>query len=242
MGRLGVVRVAASACMAVAVWSAPSSAQHLERVAATRPLAVGEQLPGLPAKFWANVIGDAGRLPDHERLVVLATDGRVLAVLDGGEDAVDIPVSLDGLLEDATTPLVLAHNHPADTSLSGADLALLGRPSVERVVALGHDGSVFEATAGPAFLDRVAFARVYPALEARLKARLAGEAALAGAAPGTGFDQFSHVMALILARAGVIHYRARLSVAQLARTTEYAAWTDRIVTAEAARVRPMLVK
>lgn len=242
MGRPGRIRAATSACMAVAVWSAPIAGQRVERVATTRPLAVGEQLPGLPARFWVRLIGDAGQLPVHERLVVLTTDGRVLAVLDGGSDAVDIPASVDALLDDTTTPLVLAHNHPADTSLSGADLALLGRPSVERVVAVGHDGSVYEATAGPGFVDRALFARLYPALEARLKTRLAGESAWAGATPGAAFDQFSHLMALILARAGIIQYRARLSVGQLTRAAEYAAWTDRIVTTEAARVWPTSTK
>jgi len=103
---------------------------------------VGEQLPNLPSRFWTQLIGDAGRLPMHERLVVIATDGRVLAVADGRSDTVLIPEPLLPLLESPAMRVVLAHNHPANTSLSGADLEMLDHRGVERVVALGQPWTI----------------------------------------------------------------------------------------------------
>lgn len=196
-------------------------------------LPVGEQLPGLPGRFWVRLIGDAGRLPQHERLVVLASDGRVLDVVEGGDDSVVVPEKVDGMLASSDARLVLAHNHPASTSLSGADLAQLDRKNVERVVALGHDGSVYEAMLGAHFSGPSVGAVLYPQVEARVLARLTMEAARVGASPRTGYDQFSHLVALVLGRAGVIDYRFRMSVSA---TTQYMAdadWIERLVASEA---------
>ena len=201
---------------------------------------VGEQLPGMPSRFWVQLIGGSGRLPDQERLVVLATDGRVLGVVEGNQDAVRFPELVDVLLDDGGTRVVLAHNHPAGTSLSGADLALLGRRGVDRVVAVGNDGSVYEATAGPRFVRATTVARLFPQVEAHVRERLPFEAARAGVPPGAGFEFFSHVVASAFARAGAIHYRSQMSPSVMARYLPDAAWLDRLVSDEASRLAAQL--
>ena len=45
--------------------------------------------------------------------------------------------------------VVLVHNHPANAGLSAADTQQLAKPGVAAIVAVGHDGSVFIASAGP---------------------------------------------------------------------------------------------
>jgi len=206
-----------------------------------RPRApVGEQLPGMPSRFWVQLIGGPSGLPDHERLIVLTTDGRVLGAVEGDANAVRFPAVVDAMLEAGSVRLVLAHNHPASTSLSGADLVLLGRPGVERVVAVGNDGSVYEATAGPRFVRESTILRLFPAIEARVRERLPLEAARAGVPPGAGFEFFSHVVASILARADVINYRSRMSASVMARYLTDATWLDRLVSTEASRLTAQL--
>ncbi len=197
---------------------------------------VGEQLPGMPSRFWIQLIGDDGRLPDRERLVVLTTDGRVLGVVDGDDCGVRFPPRIDALLSSGSVHVVLAHNHPKSTSLSGADLALLGRRGVERVVAVGNDGSVYEATAGRRFVEAATVARLFPEVEARVRARLPLAAMGAGVPAEAGFDYFSHLVASAFARANVIDYRWRMSASAAAGYVVDAAWLDRIVSSETAHL------
>lgn len=197
---------------------------------------VGELLPGMPSRFWVQLIGGPGRLPDRERLVVAATDGRLLGVADGDHNAVRFPEIVDVLLEAGSVRVVLAHNHPANTSLSGADLALLGRRGVERVVAVGNDGSVYEAMAGRRFVDPTTIATLFPEVEARLWERLPLEAVRVGVPPGAGFEFFSHLVASVFARAGAITYRSRMSSSLMARYLPDAVWLDQLVSAEATRL------
>ncbi len=206
-----------------------------------RPRApVGEQLPGMPSRFWVQLIGGPSGLPDHERLIVLTTDGRVLGAVEGDNNAVRFPPVVDAMLEAGSLRVVLAHNHPASTGLSGADLVLLGRPGVERVVAVGNDGSVYEATAGRRFVQESTIVTLFPEIEARVRERLPLEAARAGVPAGAGFEFFSHIVASVFARAGVIDYRSRMSASVMARYLPDSTWLDRLVSTEASRLMVQL--
>ena len=107
-------------------------------------------------------------------------------------------------------------------------------------MAVGNDGSVYEATAGPRFVSESTILRLFPAIEARVRERLPLEAARAGVPPGAGFEFFSHVVASILARADVINYRSRMSASVMARYLTDATWLDRLVSTEASRLTAQL--
>ena len=53
---------------------------------------------------------------------------------------------------------VLVHNHPSSVGLSAADIGQLSKPGVAAIVAIGHDGSVFVASAGRA-MNRISWKR-----------------------------------------------------------------------------------
>lgn len=54
--------------------------------------------------------------------------------------------------------LELSHNHPSSSSLSGADLHFATQKGISRVVAVGHDGSVYSASVNE---ERKVFSRFY---------------------------------------------------------------------------------
>lgn len=193
----------------------------------------------MPSRFWIRLL-DAPGSWDRESLVVLTTDGRVLGRVEGDRDTVAFPGTLDELLDAGQDRLVLAHTHPANTSLSGADLCVLLRRGVERVVAIGGDGSVYEATTGRRTVTRVTGARLFADVEARVRERLPIEAARAGAPPGAGFEFFSHLVASAFARAGVITYRVQMSATLVSRYVLDARWLDGIIATEASRLVALL--
>lgn len=197
---------------------------------------IGEQLPGLSSTYWSHVLQDGGRLPDTERLVVVASDGRMLDIVDGGEASVDIPVRFDPGLRDGSLQVVLAHNHPMNTSLSGADVALLARPGVQRVVALANDGSLYEAGAGSRADGPNILPTVYPIIEARVLERIPVEAVHAGVPADAGFSNASHLIATVLDRAGLIRYRSRMSVSRTAVYVDQQTWLNRVIDVESRRL------
>ncbi len=239
MTRAGGVRRltigAVSTIVAIAAWHAPSvTAQTVTPAKALH--GIGEQLPGLPSRYWNDVLANGDRLPDTERLVVVATDGRMLDIIDGAEASVDIPEQFDPMLRDGSLQVVLAHNHPMNTSLSGADLSLLAKPGVQRVVALGNDGSLYEASAGWRADTLTALPILYPIIEARVLKRIPVEAGHAGVPTNAGFDNASHLIASVLDRAGFIQYRSRMSVSRTAVYVDQGTWLNRVIDSESRRL------
>ncbi|MBA1148322.1 hypothetical protein H0Z60_14795 [Ectothiorhodospiraceae bacterium WFHF3C12] len=53
------------------------------------------------------------------------------------------------LFDDSSRAIELVHNHPSSSSLSFADLNLATRPGVYRIVAVGHDESLYSARLSP---------------------------------------------------------------------------------------------
>src|SRR5262245_10236495 len=106
---------------------------------------------GLPGSFWRTAIGNGGPMPGFERLLAVGNDGLVLAESNGDEHHVLLPEALSLRLSQGAVHATLVHNHPGGVSLSGNDLSQLGKPGVDRVIAVSPDGSVFEASAGSKF-------------------------------------------------------------------------------------------
>ncbi len=97
--------------------------------------------------------------------------------------------------------LELVHNHRTSSSLSLPDLILTTLPGVERVVAVGHDGSVY---AGRALVDRRALERVYRKVSERLIRRL--RAMVTAGDLDADNRVWSYALNTGLARAGQIEY------------------------------------
>ena len=99
------------------------------------------------ARAW--VVGQ-GKVKGTEHLVVYDANTGKEVVRWGSElrDRIEIPAAASKLMDERSATLVFHHNHPDSLSLSPADLSLLSRPGVAKIVAHGHDGSVFSATRG----------------------------------------------------------------------------------------------
>jgi hypothetical protein len=160
----------------------------------------------LSGTFWRGVLSNGRPMPRVERLLVIDRDGVVLAEADGETDHVMLPEGAFRLLSSVDVQATLVHNHTDVVSLSGTDLGQLGKPGVARVIAVGPDGSVFEATAGTRF-DHETFEALYLKVLTDLKGRVNREARREGVDLGPIYPNLSHLVALALDRAGVIRYR-----------------------------------
>jgi hypothetical protein len=141
-------------------------------------------------------------------VLIVAPDGEVLETLDG-PSPVAIPTQLSPILADAAKPVLLVHNHPASTGLSESDLALLAHPGVRTVIAVGHDGSLYQASMNVR-IDSASFERsVYDVACTLLEEAMHWEKVPFD--PHIAQENFAHLVALVLARAGVIEYRAALA-------------------------------
>jgi hypothetical protein len=144
---------------------------------------------------------------DGERLIAVTPDGRIMAELEGAGAQVALGVALDARLLQPGADIVLVHNHPSSTGLSMDDLGQLAKPGVLAVVAIGSDGSVYAAAAGPRFPGDRFRDYVY------VPARAAAERELRFNAAGNTTELrafLAHVMSLALAQARVIVYQATL--------------------------------
>lgn len=149
-----------------------------------------------------------------ERLLAVTVNGQLLASVDGASSHVALGPALDEQCQQPGAGIVLVHNHPSSTGLSADDLSQLAKPGVAAIVAIGHDGSIYSAAAArryPAgqFVEKVYTpARADADKEMRVQRTSLADARLA--------DWMPHVMALALAKAGVIEYQATLAADRLA--------------------------
>jgi len=161
---------------------------------------------GLSGSYWRSVIGNGGPMPGFERLLVIGRDGAVLGEVNGGENDVLVPEGLCALLSTGSVRATLVHNHPGGVSLSARDLSQLAKAGVDRVIAVSPDGSVFEAARGPRF-DLSTFDTLYDRVLAEAADRVNREAQRDGVDLARLYPNLTHLGALALDRAGVIHYR-----------------------------------
>jgi hypothetical protein len=165
--------------------------------------------PDFWATWWvanADVKGLA-----RERLLVVGPDGNILDAAEGDRSRLELPLRLAPLLGNPASRVRLIHNHPDSNGLSLLDLDLLRLPGVHRIIAIGHDGSAYEAGAGARY-------NVMPIQQVHAAARRAFDAAVARYGrmlpKRVPIEHRAHLTALILTRAGVIEYSATLGKAR----------------------------
>jgi hypothetical protein len=195
----------------------------------------GGRTDGLNGNYWKTALAGNTQLPVHERLMVVAPGGRVLDVVDGEDKRVALPVWLDAALNDEATRATLVHNHPSDVSLSCADLRQLARPGVERVIALGNDGSVFEATAGSHFGTELLDESSCRSLLASVTTRLLNEVEPVAGQTFPVTQYVPHLLSSVLHRLQVIDYRVTPSVQVRVDLNRYQWPFDRVVAVTASR-------
>lgn len=197
-----VVRVLVAGLAAVAAAAGPAAAQAVPHAV----LAVQPRFETRPAD-WRDALTQGGRLPPHERLVVVTPDGGIVRIVEGEETQVNLPADLQAALATGALRATLVHNHLADRGLSCADFRQLAKPGVAQVVAVGGRGSVFEAAAGPEYDARLFDAASCRDLFDRVATQLSAQLGAMLGPRSEPVDQVPHVVARALASAGVIVYR-----------------------------------
>jgi hypothetical protein len=166
--------------------------------------------PGEGPRHWLERLGAFDSGLARERLLAVTRDGLVVRALDGDAAHVKMTVDFDDELRREGAGLVLVHNHPSSSSLSGDDLSHLGKAGVAAVVAIGHDGSVYAAARGPRFDALLCGGERYSAVREDVGKLLVREA---DAADVKRFltESSTHLAALALARSRYLEYVARLA-------------------------------
>gem|GEM_PF-5424921 len=172
--------------------------------------AIAREWPGLERNAARYVLSE-GMKDGMEHLSAFdAVTGKEMGKFTSGlEGRVAIPESLVRKLDDKSVAAELHHNHPASVSISGRDLEYLARPGVHRVVAHGHDGSVFSAMRGEG-IKQLGMASNAARMEVISQLRVRGiESDVLDA-------HLAHLTNLALDRAGIIRYSFSLAAQQKA--------------------------
>ena len=142
-----------------------------------------------------------------ERLIAVTAHGDILAEIDGAGSHVVLGVALDARCLQPGAEIVLVHNHPSSTGLSLYDLGQLAKPGVRAIVAIGHDGSLYAAAAGPRYPGDQFGDHMYLPARAEAEGELRRVAAYT-----TDLRAFlPHVMSTALAQAGVPEFASERS-------------------------------
>ncbi|HKW01220.1 MAG TPA: hypothetical protein VJN96_15450 [Vicinamibacterales bacterium] len=186
---------------------------------------------------WLDRLGAWEGGPAHERLLAVTETGAVVHSLDGDANSVVITPEFDhDLLQDGAS-LVLVHNHPTGTSLSGNDLSHLGKSGVLAVVAIGHDGSIYAASRGARFDALWCEADRYGVLRKDVRWAMLLEGTFTEGLQYPFESYAAHLAALALFKAGVIDYSVRMAPGRRAAYDERRTAFGRIAEFAAARVR-----
>ena len=155
---------------------------------------------------WLDRLGVSRDGSQTERLIAVDLTGKILMARHGDGSFVRVDPELDDLLLRPDMAIVLIHNHPASVGLSLNDMRHLTKPGIVAIVAIGHDGSVYIASAGPR-IDRPWFAdQQYAVAFAAVRNQLRIEWPAGRLSIASGDAHTSHLVALTLARAGVVRY------------------------------------
>src|SRR5262245_35125573 len=208
MGRVNGLRTAG---VVVGVMLAAGVAAAQGPRADLKGLASDLRLTGGGVQSWMDALGVSGNASATERLLAVTRDGRRIASRDGSRQHVPLGAEFDQQLLTAGAGITLVHNHPGSVGLSADDLLQLAKAGVVAVIAIGHDGSVYMAAAGPRF-DRDRFEDLqYAPVRAEVERKLREARASAAIAPAVSDAYQAHVVSLALAKAHVIEYRATLA-------------------------------
>ena len=102
--------------------------------------------PGTPIarQAQAHVLA-RGKENGNEHLVAIDDKGKIVKQIGGHEKFVELPPDVVEHLVKPDTSIVVHHNHPKDSTLSDADISMLGMPGLHAVWAHGSEGTVSRA-------------------------------------------------------------------------------------------------
>lgn len=171
-----------------------------------RGLVASLGLTGRGVASWLERLGGADSSQSVECLLAVHVSGQPVQTRLGDAASVRVDAELDELLLRPGRSIVLVHNHPSSVGLSGPDLGQLAKPGVAAVVAIGHDGSVFAASAGPRMRGDFLESQQYVQAKSEITRRLRAEWSSSGMSAGVSDAQLSHLVSLALAKARIIEY------------------------------------
>ena len=194
----------ASWVMLVIVTGASGEAAHEGPVDPAK-LAVTLDLTEGGVRRWLDRLGVSGDGPPTERLLAVSLTGQLVeSVMAGARWCVSIR-NLTARFASGRC-LSFCRQPSRQRGLSAADMQQLARPGVAAIVAVGHDGSVFIASAGPR-LNRDFFeVRQYAPAQAEVRKRLRGEWPSGRVSVAVSDAHFSHLVTLVLAKANIVQY------------------------------------
>jgi hypothetical protein len=171
-----------------------------------RGLVAGLGVTGRGVAMWLERLGASDSSQPAERLLALQLSGEPVLTRRGDASSVLVDAELDEILLRHGRSIVLLHNHPSSVGLSGPDLGQLAKPGVAAVVAIGHDGSVFAAAAGPNMRGDFLESEQYVRAKSEVAARLRAEGASGGLSAVVRDMHTSHLVSLAMAKARIIEY------------------------------------
>lgn len=170
-------------------------------------LVAGLDLTGRGVNRWLERLGAAVGGPPVERLLVVRLTGEDVLARQGNASSVHVDAEIDDdFLLRPGTAVVLVHNHPTSVGLSGPDLGQLAKPGVAAVIAIGHDGGVFVASAGRRMDRDFLESRQYASAKAEVARRLRAEWPSGSVSVAVSDAHLSHLVSLVMAKAGIIDY------------------------------------
>jgi hypothetical protein len=155
---------------------------------------------------WLDELGVTADQPPTERLLAVKITGERLFDRHGESSSVVVDPELDDARHRPGLAVVLVHNHPTNGGLSVADMGQLAKPGVAAIVAIGHDGSVFIASAGPRFDQDFFEKRQCTLASTDVAKRLRVEWASRGVSVAASDAHFNHLVTLALAKAQMVQY------------------------------------
>lgn len=113
------------------------------------------------------------------------------------------------LLKDSGRAIELVHNHPSSSSLSFADLNLATSPGLHRIVAVGHDDSVYSARVRPS--ARRGLRTAYERAEKVARSNLVDAVRAREVSAAQASMLHGHIINSALGKAGIIEYELERS-------------------------------
>ena len=152
-----------------------------------------------------------GKANNRERMILIDdVTGRELGRADGTQSSVAFTGEMNRILQDPHNSVRIVHNHPSSGSLSLPDLiAVYVHKGSSAIEAIGHDGSLY---IGGAASGGIADGVTYPAAIKAVQIAFMPEVVAGNMSAHQAGDMFWHATNTALAQAGIISYRAILSV------------------------------
>jgi len=133
-----------------AIWKQKQEAKKSGRAPETIDLEKLRPTPETkPAKNHDEQVNRSIRDLQYQRLEVLHIineNGKIISEVQGSKHRVPVRGENYRMLKDPSSKLTYVHNHPAESSLSAADLNLAAYPGLKTIHAVTTNGSEFSAT------------------------------------------------------------------------------------------------